>query len=104
MQAPRKSARARGYTRRWEKARATWLKAHPLCVYCERQGRVSAATVVDHVVPHKGDQMLFWDTSNWQSLCKTHHDATKQAEERRGMTLGATTSGDPLDPKHHWNR
>ena len=27
----------------------------------EAQGRVVPATVVDHVVPHRGDQKLFWD-------------------------------------------
>jgi hypothetical protein len=27
---------------------------------------------------------LFWDVTNWQALCKPHHDATKQAEETRG--------------------
>ena len=25
---------------------------------------------VDHIVPHKGDQQLFWDQSNWQALCR----------------------------------
>lgn len=62
-----------------------------------------AATVVDHKIPHKGDSTLFWSQSNWQGLCDTHHSSTKQSEERRGVMLGATTSGDPLDPKHHWN-
>jgi 5-methylcytosine-specific restriction protein A len=25
--------------------------------------------VVDHIVPHRGDKKLFWDSSNWQALC-----------------------------------
>jgi hypothetical protein len=25
---------------------------------------------------------LFWDESNWQSLCKTHHDGEKQRQEQ----------------------
>jgi 5-methylcytosine-specific restriction protein A len=82
MMAPRPSARERGYNHRWDKARATFLRHHPLCRMCERESRVTAATVVDHVVPHRGDQVLFWDTGNWQPLCKQHHDSTKQRDER----------------------
>lgn len=79
---PRPSARERGYTGRWEKARATYLAHNPLCVMCKRDGKVVPATVVDHIKPHKGDQALFWDTTNWQPLCKPHHDRDKQREER----------------------
>lgn len=78
----RGSARERGYDSRWDKARRTFLSRHPLCVMCEREGRVTAATVVDHIIPHRGDQKLFWDTGNWQSLCKPHHDRDKQRHDR----------------------
>lgn len=78
----RKSAHQRGYGVRWRKARLAYLSEHPLCVYCEREGRVQAAEVVDHIKPHKGEMELFWDQDNWQSLCKPHHDSVKQSEER----------------------
>jgi 5-methylcytosine-specific restriction protein A len=78
----RSSPRERGYTTRWQKARKTYLMSHPLCVMCKRDGRVTPATVVDHIRSHKGDQQLFWDTGNWQPLCKPHHDRDKQREER----------------------
>jgi len=71
----------RGYGYAWQKARAGHLRSHPLCVYCEREGRVTAATIVDHKVPHRGNQTLFWDQTNWQSMCKPHHDGQKQREE-----------------------
>lgn len=64
----------RGYTARWQRARKRYLAEHPLCVECEKQGRLTPATVVDHVIPHKGDRRLFWDQGNWQSLCKRCHD------------------------------
>ena len=70
----RGSASARGYGRRWQKARAAWLREHPLCKHCDDEGKVFAGNVVDHIVPHRGDQKLFWDRGNWQTLCKTHHD------------------------------
>lgn len=80
----RGSAHERGYNSRWRKARATYLKRHPLCRQCEDEGLITAATVVDHIVPHRGDQGLFWDTDNWQPLCKRHHD-TKTVREDGGF-------------------
>ena len=63
-------------TARWKRERAAYLRAHPLCVMCEQQGRTSLATVVDHIIPHKGDPVLFWDS----------------------------VDGRPLDPNHPWNQ
>lgn len=63
------------YGRRWQKLRALFLQAHPLCVDCQREGRVTAATIVDHAIAHKGNEALFWDESNWQPLCQSHHSA-----------------------------
>lgn len=71
----------RGYNYKWQKARERYLLENPLCVYCDRLGRVTAASVVDHVIAHRGDMTLFWDQSNWQPLCKPCHDSVKQAEE-----------------------
>ena len=76
-----KTTAERGYGWRWQKARRFHLSAHPLCVMCEAEGRVTAATVVDHIIPHRGDELLFWDRKNWQSLCKRHHDSDKKKAE-----------------------
>jgi len=81
--ADKQSAAARGYGHKWRIARAAYLSANPLCVYCQRDGRVTAASVVDHIVPHQGDMELFWQRSNWQSLCAMCHDTTKAQEEGR---------------------
>ncbi|QXH44268.1 HNH endonuclease [Pseudomonas xanthosomatis] len=78
------SSSQRGYDYRWQKARERYLQTYPLCVYCARAGRTTAAGVVDHVIPHRGDQSLFWDESNWQSLCSPCHSSVKQAEEAAG--------------------
>jgi len=77
-------ATARGYNYKWEKARERFLSANPLCCYCQRKGLITAASVVDHIEPHRGDQSLFWNESNWQPLCKPCHDSTKAKEEGRG--------------------
>jgi len=92
----RGSARQRGYTSAWQKARVAYLAQHPLCVFCERDGRVTAAVVVDHVEAHHGDHEMFWEPDNWQPLCKWHHDSTKQREEKsRPMGGGAIKVHDP---------
>lgn len=70
----RGGADARGYNARWRKARLLYLQRHPLCVECQREGKLTPATVVDHILPHRGDQRLFWDEKNWQPLCKDCHD------------------------------
>lgn len=79
----RGNAHQRGYSNVWRKARATYLSSHPLCVICEPQNRVTPACVVDHVQPHKGDQDLFWDSTNWQALCQSCHNS-KTAKEDMG--------------------
>jgi 5-methylcytosine-specific restriction enzyme A len=53
-------------------------------VPCQAAGRLAAATVVDHIVPHRGDPVLFWDEGNWQSQCKPCHDAKTAREGRWG--------------------
>lgn len=94
----------RGYGYKWQKARAGHLRSHPLCVMCERKGRLVAAIIVDHVVPHRGDMQVFWDQSNWQSLCKLCHDGHKQRLEKSGHVAGCGVDGIPLDSNHHWHR
>ena len=74
----RPTASARGYDRKWDAARAEFLAEHPRCRVCGEP-----ATVVDHVIPHKGDVRIFWDRKNWQPLCTHHHNSLKQSHERR---------------------
>lgn len=94
----------RGYGWRWRKERTRFLAQHPLCSYCEAAGRVKAAEVVDHITPHKGDERLFWDRSNWQAMCKPCHDRTKQREERSGGRDHIAPDGLPADPSDPWRR
>lgn len=70
----RGSPRERGYDSRWDRARKAFLAAHPLCVLHALADMVVPATVVDHIVPHRGDRALFWDRKNWQPLCETCHN------------------------------
>lgn len=81
--ASRKQTSHAMYGYEWQQARADYLTEHPLCMRCRGLGLVVAASVVDHVTPHHGDSVLFWDRGNWQSLCYPCHNVHKQALERR---------------------
>lgn len=76
----RETAVQRGYTYRWQKYSKARLKKKPLCVECERNGRVTQATLTDHIIPHKGDMKLFWDPNNHQSLCEQCHNIKTSKE------------------------
>lgn len=69
----RESSSRRGYSYRWSKLSKAFLIEHPLCAECQRQGRITPATEVDHIIPHKGNKALFWDLDNLQALCHRCH-------------------------------
>jgi len=78
----RDAAHKRGYGKRWEAFRKTFIQSHPLCEYCLADGKVTQADVVDHDVPHRGDPDLFWDNT-FTSLCSRHHNGEKARMEAR---------------------
>ena len=57
-------------TQRWKRRRKGQLRAEPFCVMCRKAGVYTAATVADHVTPHKGDPLAFW-TGRLQSLLQS---------------------------------
>ena len=73
---------------RWQRLRKQFLMKHPLCVECKKRDRVTPATVVDHVIPHKGNEELFWSQENWQPLCKSCHDRKTAKEDGRWRKKG----------------
>jgi 5-methylcytosine-specific restriction protein A len=85
---------------RWRKMRLFQLRKDPLCAKClqgecqhdrkiwartrpdgSRAVCTTVATVSDHIKPHRGSALLFWDAHNLQSLCASCHSSVKQAEE-----------------------
>ena len=83
----RQSSSDRGYNYQWQQARKVFLRQRPLCQCPDCQDgkiRVIVATVVDHIIPHRGDMVLFWKQSNWQAMSKQCHDK-KTAKEDGGF-------------------
>lgn len=67
----RGTAHQRLYTTRWRTASKRWLAkaGRQLCVYCQAEGRVTAAECVDHEPAHRGDAKQFWDKRTWRPSC-----------------------------------
>ena len=82
----RESASKRGYNSKWARARKEFLIEHPTCECeeCRKSVNPLPANVVDHIIPHRGDQKLFWDRKNWQAMNKRCHDK-KTARENGGF-------------------
>jgi len=73
----RPSSAKRGYGRRWQRYRLTFLASHPMC----NCGCGYPATDVDHIIPVSGpDDQLFWDPDNHQALTHSCHSKKTRAE------------------------
>jgi 5-methylcytosine-specific restriction endonuclease McrA len=87
--------------------RAEQLAREPLCRMCAAEGRVTAGTVADHIIPHRGDPRLFWE-GELQTLCDALpwrcHSSRKQKIETLGYEPGCDLAGRPKDIGHPWNR
>jgi 5-methylcytosine-specific restriction enzyme A len=58
----------------WQRLRASVLARNPLCVECERLGRVTVARVVDHIKPFRDRPDLGLERSNLRPLCAACHN------------------------------
>lgn len=108
MKPDHRSPEAAVYHRWYKTARWRTIARHqrltePTCRMCRAQGRVTPATVCDHVEPHRGDPDAFW-SGPFQSLCDACHAGPKQRQEATGRVVGNGADGRPLDPGHPWNR
>ena len=79
----KQSSTQRGYGYKWQQKRKAFLSRpeNVLCLFCRAKGLVTQATVVDHIKPHRGNEVLFWDETNWQPLCSSCHSSDKQRIE-----------------------
>ena len=75
------------YGARWRRERKAFLASNPLCAGCARQGRITVATIVDHIIPHKGDLQAFWDKANRQGLCENCHNVKTASEGAFGQVV-----------------
>ena len=70
----------RGYNNRWLRESANFRK-DKVCVHCEDKGISRMSQCTDHIVPHEGNEELFWDIKNWQPLCFVCHGIKTASED-----------------------
>lgn len=79
------------YNHEWEKYRLKFLRINCECYACG-----SAATVVDHLIPHQKDIVLFKKTDNHIPLCASCHNKITALFDRRYR------AGNPITKKLEW--
>ena len=91
-----KNSTQRGYGWQHQKARAQLLRDERLCRNCAKHGRVTEATIADHIIPLAETGLQA--PSELQPLCRACHDEKSLSEARRGR--GGQKSDGPavLDP------
>jgi 5-methylcytosine-specific restriction endonuclease McrA len=74
-------------TSKWQRLRQIVLKRDRWT--CQRTGELCIgkgqepnAPVINHKIPHRGDEKLFWDIDNLELVAKHVHDSEIQSEER----------------------
>ena len=85
----------RGYDMRWRRASSAWLReqfaaGEVRCAGCGKLLDASRRDIhVDHIVPHRGDETLFWDQANWQAMHSACHSRKTRLEQSK--RFGAST-------------
>jgi 5-methylcytosine-specific restriction protein A len=79
-EAQRNRAKGQTYDRDWRKLRHAFLASNPLCVECQREGKIVPATEADHVIPVAKAPDRRLDETNLQALCATHHSRKTYGE------------------------
>lgn len=74
-------------TERWQKLRQEVLRrdlyrCQQTGVLCIGKYPAANSPVVDHIKQHHGDEVLFWEPGNLQTVSKAYHDSDKQKQER----------------------
>lgn len=79
------------YDGAWEKYRRRFLEVNNECYSCGRP-----ATVVDHLIPHQGDEVLFKKLDNHIPLCEICHNTVTTKFDRNYRP------GNPVTEKIKW--
>ncbi|MEI7955450.1 MAG: HNH endonuclease [Verrucomicrobiota bacterium] len=87
----------------WAKIRQRILRRdRGLCQPCKRDGRLTLAQQVDHIVPVSkggGDE-----DDNLQGICLACHDDKTRIDLGLKAVTACDANGVPLSPNHPWNK
>ncbi len=76
----RESPRARGYGSQWDRLSARIRRRQPFCRWCDQEGRLEFAALVDHKMP-VADGGAFYDEQNLWPICLAHHGRKAEMEQ-----------------------
>lgn len=61
------------------------------CAHCQSpcigKANTPRAAICNHIVRHKGNEELFYDESNLETVCKSCHDGLIQSMEKGGRMI-----------------
>ena len=85
----KRADKTRYNTARWRKLRWSILvRDRFTCRMCGKLEGDTSKLVADHKQPHRGNERLFWDENNLETLCKSPcHDKHKQEMETSGRFI-----------------
>jgi 5-methylcytosine-specific restriction enzyme A len=91
----RQSATARGYGAEHKRLRKILLAAEPLCRECRKKGRITAATIADHIIPlSRGGKT---ELSNYQPLCRDCSDRKTLTDQGKRYRPRIGPDGWPIE-------
>ena len=94
-------------SRAWKELRTGYLRDHPLCVECQRQGVIRAARCIHHVIPiesAKTDEdawTLATNRTNLQALCFECHANIHRGERSHSKEAHQQREAERLE---RWKR
>lgn len=71
----------------WRALRKLKLQRNPMCEICYADGRLTEATIVDHIVAVKDSDEGRLDIANLQSVCLSCHSRKTRQEEKERKTI-----------------
>ena len=86
-------------TKRWKQLRLSVIAKQPCCVICEEKGRIKAATVVDHIIAHKGSDALMWDVRDTKEGKAAKEAASKEITDKADEGKGTKMKKETYDEK-----
>jgi len=88
----------------WRVLREEVLMRDPVCKLCLKRGIFTPSTQVDHIENNLGDYTDVNEMDNLQGLCDSCHSLKTAQDLGKHVVMGCDLNGQPVDPRHPWNR
>ena len=87
---------------RWRRFTRLYLRMHPTCVRCNREGQTFESTIVHHLEEYRpGDSDLKFWVGPFEAVCKKHHLQIHGWPAMRPYDRTIALDGFPVDEEQH---